>query len=159
MYKNIALVVITLSIGGVSAILDRKRTVKGVFGGLRMLFNLLPQFLLMVISVSVFLALVPPDDLTIFLGRQFTSIGFMAAAFLGSVALIPGPIAYPLVGMLYQNGVSVTILAVFITTLTMVGIFTLPIEREYLGTRIAVFRNILSFFGALLIGLAVGWLL
>lgn len=159
MSKDLTLVVITLSMVGFSAVLDKKRTVKGVFSGLRMLFKLLPQFLLLVISVSVFLSLVSPDDLTIFLGRQFTSIGFMAAAFLGSVALVPGPIAYPLVGMLYQKGVSVTILAVFITTLTMVGIFTFPIEKEYLGTRIAIFRNVLSFLGALWVGLTVGWLL
>jgi uncharacterized membrane protein YraQ (UPF0718 family) len=145
--------------GGISAVLDRKRTVKGVLSGLRMLFNLLPQFLLMVISVSIFLTLVSPDDLIIFLGRQFTSSGFMTAAVLGSVALIPGPIAYPLVGLLYQKGISTTVLAVFITTLTMVGIFTLPIEKEYFGTRIAILRNILSFLGALLVGLIVGWLL
>lgn len=159
MSKNLVLVIITLSMGGISTVIDRKRTVKGILGGLRMLFNLLPQFLLMLISVSIFFTLVSPDDLILFLGRQFTGSGFIAAALLGSVALIPGPIAYPLVGMLYQKGISITVLAVFITTLTMVGIFTLPIEKEYLGTRIAILRNIFSFLGALLVGLIVGWLL
>jgi uncharacterized membrane protein YraQ (UPF0718 family) len=159
MSKNLVLVIITLSMGGISAIIDRKRTVKGILGGLRMLFNLLPQFLLMLISVSIFFTLVSPDDLILFLGRQFTGSGFITAALLGSVALIPGPIAYPLMGMLYQKGISITVLAVFITTLTMVGVFTLPIEKEYLGTRIAILRNIFSFLGALLVGLIVGWLL
>ena len=159
MQKDLTLIIITFAAVALSAVVDRKWTAKGIVNGLQMLFNLLPQFLLLVIFVSVFLTLVPPDDLVNFLGQSLTSVGFIAAAFIGSVALIPGPIAYPLVGMLYQRGVPVTVLAVFITTLTMVGIFTFPIEKEYLGLRIAILRNVLSFFGALLIGFVVGGLL
>lgn len=159
MQKDLTLIIITFAAVALSAVVDRTRTAKGIVNGLQMLFNLLPQFLLLVIFVSVFLTLVPPDDLVNLLGQSLTSVGFIAAAFIGSVALIPGPIAYPLVGVLYQRGVPVTVLAVFITTLTMVGIFTFPIEKEYLGLRIAILRNVLSFFGALLIGFVVGGLL
>lgn len=159
MQKDLTLIIITFAALALSAVVDRKRTAKGIVNGLHMLFNLLPQFLLLVIFVSVFLTLVPPDDLVNLLGQSLTSVGIIAAAVIGSVALIPGPIAYPLAGMLYQRGVPVTILAVFITTLTMVGIFTFPIEKEYLGLRIAILRNVLSFFGALLIGFVVGGVL
>jgi len=159
MQKDLTLVIITFVAVALSAVVDRKRTAKGIVNGLQMLFKLLPQFLLLIIFVSVFLTLVPPDDLVNLFGQSLTGVGFITAAFIGSVALIPGPIAYPLVGMLYQRGIPVTVLAVFITTLTMVGIFTFPIEKEYLGLRIAILRNVLSFFGALLIGFVVGGLL
>ena len=33
----------------------------------------------------------------------------------------------------------------FITTLTMVGIVTLKIEKDYLGLKVTILRNILSF--------------
>ena len=35
--------------------------------------------------------------------------------------------------MLIQNGVSYSVIAVFITTLTMVGIITIPMEARYFG--------------------------
>ncbi|MCK7472282.1 MAG: hypothetical protein MZU95_17125 [Desulfomicrobium escambiense] len=61
--------------------------------------------------------------------------GWAIAALLGSVALIPGFIAYPLCGILIKSGVAYTTIAVFITTLTMVGIVTLPLEAEFLAGR------------------------
>lgn len=159
MPKDVTLILVTLAAVAVSAVADRKRTANGLIEGWRMLRKLLPQFLLLLILVSPFLTLVPQDVLARLLGQQSASVGLITAALVGSVALIPGPIAYPLAGMLAQSGVSVTVLAVFITTLMMVGILTFPVEKEYLGVRIAVLRNVLSFLGALLIGLVVGWLL
>jgi len=157
--KEMIVVIITTGAVALSAAVDRKRTVKGLVKGWRMLHKLLPHLLLMVILVSIFLALVPKDVLARLLGQQLAGVAPVAAALLGSVALIPGPIAYPLAGMLRQSGVSISVLAVFITTLMMVGILTFPVEKAYLGARIAVLRNVLSFLGALLIGLLVGGLL
>ena len=37
----------------------------------------------------------------------------------------------------------------------MVGIVTLPLERRFFGTRVAVARNALSLIGALVIGLTM----
>jgi len=124
-----------------------------------MLRKLLPQFLLLLIAVGLFLTLMPQDVLANLLGKQSGMFAPIAAACLGAVALIPGPIAYPLAGVLRQSGVSTGVVAVFITTLMMVGILTLPVEKEYFGIRIAILRNVLSFVGALIIGLIVGGLL
>ncbi len=57
MQKDLTLIIITFAAIALSAIVDRKRTAKGIVNGLHMLFNLLPQFLLLVIFVSVFLNL------------------------------------------------------------------------------------------------------
>jgi uncharacterized membrane protein YraQ (UPF0718 family) len=40
----------------------------------------------------------------------------------------------------------------------MVGIITLPLESKYFGWKVAVTRNIFSFIGAIIIGIAVGLL-
>ncbi len=159
MPKDLIIVIITTSAVALSAAIDRKRTAKGIVKGWRMLRKLLPQFLLMLIFVSVFLALLPKDVLARFLGQHLVGAAPIVAALLGSAALIPAPIAYPLAGMLRESGVSISVLAIFITTLMMVGILTFPVEKAYLGTRIAILRNFLSFIGALLIGLIIGGLL
>ncbi|MDZ7776603.1 MAG: hypothetical protein U5L09_13825 [Bacteroidales bacterium] len=43
-------------------------------------------------------------------------------------------------------------IALFITTLKMVGIMTIPVEAKYFGMKVTLIRNGLSFLGALVIG-------
>ncbi len=156
MPKDMILISVTLVALAASAAIDRKRTMRGLKSGYRMLVRLLPQFLLLLILVSAFLTVVPQEVLVEFLGRQSGVVAPLAAAVLGSIALIPGPIAYPLAGALHQSGVSTTAVAVLVTTLMMVGVLTFPVEKEYFGARTACLRNLLSFVGALIIGLLVG---
>ena len=126
---------------------------------MRMLLNLVPQLLLLVVLVSLFLGIVPRETLVHLLGRESGVVGVLLAAGIGSVTLMPGPIAYPLAGMLLQSGVTYMVIAVFVTTLMMVGVITFPVEKEYLGFRVALLRNVLSLAGALAIGLLMGVLL
>jgi len=140
----------------ISGAVDRYKTWEGIRRGAGMLLALLPQFLLLVVLVSVFLGFVPRDTLAQLLGLESGAVGILIAAGIGSVTLIPGPIAFPMAGMLLQRGVPYTVLAVFITTLMMVGVVTFPVEKQYLGYRIAILRNLLSLAGALVIGLLVG---
>jgi uncharacterized membrane protein YraQ (UPF0718 family) len=156
---DLNLIAVTVVAVIVSAAINRRKTVQGVRTGWRMLMKLLPEFLMLLVFVSVLLTLVSQETLAAVLGRQAGSLGVIAAACIGSVALIPGPIAYPLAGMLAESGVPLTVLAVFITTLMMVGILTFPVEKAYLGRRLAVLRNVLCLVGALVIGVLVGSLL
>jgi len=50
------------------------------------------------------------------------------------------------------------VVAVFITTLTMIGVVTLPVKVRELGKRLAILRNCLSFFIAIVIGIVMRWL-
>lgn len=153
------LLIVTVSAVILSAAIDPDKTVRGVRSGWRMLRKLLPQLLLLLILASLFLALVSREQLAAILGQQAGNLAVVVAIVFGSVALIPGPIAFPLAGMLAERGVSMTVLAVFVTTLMMVGVLTFPVERAYLGVRLAALRNVLSLAGALLIGFLVGGLL
>ncbi len=159
MNKDIIILLTTIIIVGISFIFDRNKTWEGMKKGVKILKKLLPQFLLLLALVSIFLGFISQSLLSDLLGKESGSLGVIIAAAIGSISLIPGPIVYPLAGELLKNGVSFTVLAAFITTLMMVGILTFPVEKEYMGTRLTIIRNILSLLGALLISLLIGVLL
>ncbi len=149
------LIAITITCLVLSLLKDRGRTLASIRKGIALFANLLPAVLTVVIIVSIALYLTPREDLIRYFGKDSGIAGYAFAALLGSISLIPGIIAYPMAGMLIQNGVSYSVIAVFITTLTMVGIITIPIEARYFGFKIALMRNALSFCGAIIIGMAI----
>jgi len=81
------------------------------------------------------------------------------AALFGSITLIPAFVAFPLVGSLVHAGASIVPGVAFLTTLTMVGIATFPLEKTAFGTRFALVRNGLSFVFAIIIALVMGVIL
>ena len=139
-----------------SFFVDRGKTMAGLKKGAMMFLNILPALLNVLILVSVFLYALPARVLTDWLGRGTGWAGIASAALLGSISLIPGFIAFPLGAILVRSGVSYQVVAVFITTLMMVGILTLPLEAKYFGWKVSILRNALSFCGALLVGLLMG---
>lgn len=121
-----------------------------------MFLKLLPALLFVLFLVSIFIYLVPEKVIVEYLGARSGALGIVTAALIGSVSLIPGFVAFPLAGIMVSQGVSYTVVAVFITSLMMVGALTLPLEIKYFGKKAAIMRNILSFFGAIVIGLLIG---
>ncbi|QUL98736.1 MAG: permease [Candidatus Fermentithermobacillus carboniphilus] len=109
--------------------------------------------------IGVLLALIPPQWISEYLGKQAGMAGTIGAALLGAITLIPGLIAFPLAGSLYQEGASTVTVAAFITTLTMVGVVTAPVEIQQLGKKMTLWRNGLSFVFALLIAVVMGVIL
>lgn len=120
---------------------------------MKMFINLLPILLLMLALVSIVLFLIPNETLVRYLGEGSGVKGWITAAGVGSVALIPGFIAYPLCGILINSGVAYSVIAVFITTLMMTGFITLPVEAKFFGWRTSIIRNLFSLVAALIIGL------
>ena len=149
----IVLLAITAGALGFSLLADRRKTLAGVRKGLTMFVSILPALAGVLAGVSLLLAAVTPEMLRDVLGGS-GPIPFVVALLVGSIALMPGFIAYPLAGVLRANGASSPVLAAFITTLMMVGVVTLPIEARFLGWRVALWRNALAFVGA--VGVALG---
>lgn len=133
-----------------SLIASRQKTLAGLKRGLKMLWMILPLMLGIIAGVSIALAAVPPASLAEVIGGE-GALPFVIALLVGSVALIPGVVAYPLAALLRDQGASIPVLAAFITTLMMVGIVTLPVEIRFLGPRIALLRNALAFGGAVVV--------
>jgi uncharacterized membrane protein YraQ (UPF0718 family) len=143
----------------VSLIVNRQKTWAGVKKGALMFLRLLPTLVLMLALVSVVLYLIPEEKLSKYMGEGSGIAGWVTAALFGSVALIPGFIAYPLCGILIKSGVAYSVIAVFITTLMMTGFLTLPLEAKFFGWRVSIIRNLVSLAAALLIGLIMGFFL
>jgi len=141
-----------------SFLADRNKTLFGLKKGFIMFFRIFPALLSLIIILSIILYIIPQESFTKYFGQDSGILAYTFAAIIGSITLMPAFIAYPICGFLIQNGVSYPIIAVFITTLMMVGILTIPIEKKYFGLKITLVRNGLSFVGALIIGLMIGFL-
>jgi uncharacterized membrane protein YraQ (UPF0718 family) len=109
----------------------------------------------MVALVALGLALLPPDLLSE-LFRQNGFAGFALVSLVGSLIAMPAPVAFPLAGALLKLGAGLPALAAFITTLTMVGVVTAPLEAAHFGRRFTLTRQLLSLLLALSIGALMG---
>jgi uncharacterized membrane protein YraQ (UPF0718 family) len=157
MFPNIpALWFAGLSIVFISYYFDKEKTKQGVNKGLKILKGLLSPFVNIMILASILLALVPPEMIEHYLGGEAGFFGVTLSALIGSITLIPAFIVYPIASELLKRGASYMVIATFITTLLMVGIVTYPLESKYFGKKVALVRNVLNFFAAIIIGLLIG---
>jgi uncharacterized membrane protein YraQ (UPF0718 family) len=78
-----------------------------------------------------------------------TFIGALVGSFSFGMALT----SYVIGGEFLQKGVSLLAVTAFVMTWTTVGIAMLPLEAKMLGTRFAVWRNILNFIFAIIISI------
>ncbi|WP_126993233.1 permease [Thermosipho globiformans] len=107
--------------------------------------------------VGLVLAILPPELIKQLLGNSNEFLSTVYGAIIGALTIIPAFIAFPLSKSLYQSGANLTAIAAFITTLTMVGFATMPIEIKYFGKKFTLHRLWISFVAAILIasGMAV----
>lgn len=137
---------------------DKKKTLHSLKRSFMSLKNIAPGLLGMIAAVGLVLAAIP-DEKLVGLFSIHSLWGFVLVSLAGAIITIPGPIAFPLAGALLTMGASPAALASFITTLTMVGFVTAPLEASYFGARFVIFRQLLSFIAAIFVGLIMGFLL
>lgn len=141
-----------------SLVANRRKTRAAAVKGFKMFWGVLPLLVGVLAVVSLVLAAVTPTMIEKLLAGSGPG-PVLAALGIGSIALMPGFIAYPLAGLLRQNGASVAVLAAFITSLMMVGVLTLPVEARFFGWRLSLLRNGLSLVGAILVSVGMAWVL
>jgi len=141
----------------ISFLVNREKTVKAVLMAYKKLAKISPAFLSLIILISIVLYLVPEHVISKTLGNDNKFFSLLLASFIGSITLLPGPIAYPLGAVLLKEGVPYMVLSAFTSTLMMVGFLTFPIEKAYFGTKVTIARNILSFFIAIIVAVITGF--
>ncbi len=139
----------------VSFIADRKKTGKALRVTIRKLQRILPGYMHLLILLS-FVLLVSDSLIVKFLSASSAWVGLVSGLLMGSITMIPGFIAYPLAGVLVEQGVRMMVVAGFVTSLMMVGLVTFPVERNYFGTRLALIRNGLALLIAVIISVLMG---
>jgi uncharacterized membrane protein YraQ (UPF0718 family) len=141
---------------GISFVINKDKTKLAVKLAYKKLSKIAPSFLGLIIIISIVLYLVPEEVISKSLGNDNKFLSILLASFIGSITLLPGPIAYPLGAVLLKEGVTYMVLSAFTTTLMMVGILTFSIEKAYFGAKVTIVRNVLSFFIAIIVAITTG---
>ena len=143
----------------VSLIKDKTKTKQALKMALHLGKGMIGNILSVIFLIGLLLTILPPESIAGFIGKQSALVASVVSAAFGTITLIPAFIAFPLVGTLVGAGVGIVPAVAFLTTLTMVGIVTFPLERRAFGLKFTIIRNGLSFVFALLIALAMGVIL
>ena len=143
----------------VSTIKNRSKTLESLKIGLSSMFKILPTVFSIILLIGLLLTFIPKELITKIIGDKSGVSGTFAAALLGTVLHIPAIVAFPLGASLIEGGASISSVAAFITTLTMMGFVTLPLEIKEMGKKFALLRNGFSFLIAIIIALIIGVLL
>lgn len=142
---------------GLSYLKDPARTRQAVRKALGALNNILPEFLVVLGLVGLMLTFLSPDVIGRAVGAGSGWMGMILASLIGSITLIPGFVAFPLAASLLGRGAGAAQIALFISTLMMVGVVTFPLETRYFGRREALLRNGLAYGWSFIVAAIVGW--
>jgi len=151
--------VIAIILTVISLVKDKKKTFEAMKKSKGMMGNMLGEIVAIIFIIGLVLTLIPPETIKQVLGSANTLTSTVVAAIVGSITLIPAFVAFPLVGSLVTVGASIVPAVAFLTTLTMVGIVTFPLEKKEFGTKFALTRNLMSFGFAIVIALTMGVIL
>lgn len=138
---------------GFSLIKSKKKTMKAFKVAKKSMIKTAPSILSVLGIVGLTMGALSPEVISKLLGSDAGLFGTALAAIIGGITLIPSIVAFPLAGSLLASGAGINTIAVFITTLVMVGVVTAPMEIEYLGKKFTFLRNGFSFLIAIGIGL------
>lgn len=130
---------------------DRQKTVQSLKKAWKAFDNILPAFALILLLIGATLAVVSPAAVNQLLGANSGATGMVVAAAIGSITLIPGFIAFPLAKAVLDMGAGIMQVAVFISTLMMVGIVTAPMETQFFSRKTMLLRNGLSLLFSFLV--------
>ncbi|MHB1153762.1 MAG: permease [Eubacteriales bacterium] len=143
----------------ISLVKNKKKTFESMKKSKGMMGNMIGEIIAIIFLIGLVLTFIPPESIKNVLGSANTFFSTVVSAVVGSITLIPAFVAFPLVGSLVDAGASIVPAVAFLTTLTMVGVVTFPLEKKEFGTKFALTRNLLSFGFAIGIALSMGLLL
>lgn len=154
--QNIIFYGLALGLLALSFLKDKKKTKQSLMKAWKSFENILPQMLTMITFAGIIVAILSPETISKIIGGSSGWYGVILASAIGSVTLIPAFIAFPLAAILLENGAGYMQLSAFISTLTMVGLITFPLEVKYFGRKFTIMRNLLAFIFSLVIAFIIG---
>lgn len=147
---NIILFALTFIFLGISYFKSPLKTKKALKIAWNSFVRIMPMMLGVIGLIGIMLTLMSPETIgLIFNNESWWSTSL--AALIGAITMIPAFIAFPLAASLLREGAGVMPIAAFVTTLTMVGFVTAPMEISIFGRRYTFLRNALSFAAAIVI--------
>jgi uncharacterized membrane protein YraQ (UPF0718 family) len=139
----------------VSFIFDRGKTKKGVMKGFKSFLKLLPILVPLLLIIGILLVVISPDLISSFLGDSSGIVGYVFALIVGSITFLPAFVAFPLGAELLEAGAGVPQVAGFLVALMSVGVIYYAAESKYFSKKAAIYRNVISLIGAIIVILIV----
>ncbi len=157
--STILLIVLTIIALIVSFLKDRGKTLNSLWSAKGRLLDTMTQIFGILALIGLLLAIIPESYIKSVLGNQSVTLSTLYGAIIGAITIIPAFIAFPLSASLVKGGAHLVAVAAFITTLTMVGFATMPVEIKHFGKKFTFTRNLFSFILAIFIALGMGVIL
>ncbi len=152
---NIALWTLTTILLSVSFIKDKKKTIMALKKAWKKMLNMSILFFFVMSLFSLAIAFLPPELLNNYIGKESGLKGVFVALGFGSVSVMPGFVAFPLAATLKNQGVPYYIIGAFTLSLMTIGFATFPLEKKFLGIKVALIRNFLSLLVSVLVAIAI----
>lgn len=153
---NIILYALSICLLAYSYKKDKNKTKAALIKAWKSFENILPQLLSVLIIIGIMLSVLSPETISKLIGKQSGWPGMIVASLIGSATLIPGFVAFPLAAALLKSGAGFMQIAVFISTLMMVGVVTIPLEIKSFGKKATILRNSAAFAFSFIVALVIG---
>jgi uncharacterized membrane protein YraQ (UPF0718 family) len=146
-----ALWIITALAVILSFIKDKNKSLHALKIGAKKFLNILPLFLVIMAAFAISMTFIPSEALGKIIGKESGLVGVIISLSVGSISVMPGFAAYPMGAALKMQGIPYFIIAGFVLSLMNVGIVSFPLEQKFLGTKVAIIRNLLGLFVSILV--------
>lgn len=140
----------------VSFLKDKDKTKKAIKIALKSFENIMPQFLGIIIIVGISLSFLNPETISKLIGKDSSFLGILLSSIIGSIIMMPTFVAFSLGSTLLQSGAGYPQVTALISTLTLVGFITYPLESKYIGKRAAFLRNFIAFLFTFIVAFILG---
>lgn len=134
----------------VKAVLSIKRAIRGF-----VIF--IPYFLQIILLTAITLNFIPDSLIIEYLGSANMFKNAFFAGAVGSMIFIPAFIAFPIAAILLKKGITYFVIAIFTTTMMMVGTITFPVEKKYFGLKFTIYRNFAGLIISIIIAVIIGF--
>ena len=146
---------LAITLTGLGFIKDKEKTIKGLKKGFKSFINLMPILLPLFLVIGLLLAVVTPSFISSLLGEESGLFGVLFGLVIGSITFMPPFVAFPLGNSLLSSGAAYPQVAGFLVTLMSVGLVYLQAESKFFSKKSAIFRNVVSFIGAIIVVLVI----
>lgn len=137
---------------------DAEKGRRSLLAARQTLWRMAPLLLAIFALIGLFQEFVPPEMIHTWLGAENHLLSLLNGGLVGAIAIGPPVAAFPIAGSFIETGAWPPAAATFIVSWVSVGVITLPVEAHVFGWRFALWRNLITFLAALLIGLIIGGL-
>ncbi|GAA0070563.1 hypothetical protein UT300003_20870 [Clostridium sardiniense] len=147
------LYILSISLLILSFIKDKKKTITAIKTSVKSFENIMPQFLSIIILIGIILSILNPETISSLIGKDSGFFGVTLSSLIGSITVMPTFVAFSTGSTLLQNGAGISQVAALISTLTLVGFMTYPLESKYIGKKAAFLRNFVAFLFSFIVAL------